>query len=194
MGSIDCLIYSYGDFPLDKIASDRFDYNHDLYLGKSAIRYDILIIRDPFNILASRLKTSSKVLYFLSVNAQNKTMVDLWIDYAKEYLGETNYLKYNKICINYNQWFTDIDYRQQIAEKLQLEFSDTGIYKVAGQGGGSSFEGKQFNGKALSMDVLNRWQKLADNPRYQELFINKKIFEYSEQIFGHIPGTESLIK
>lgn len=38
-------------------------------------------------------------------------MIDLWIDYAKEYLGETNYLKHNKICINYNQWFADVEYQ-----------------------------------------------------------------------------------
>ncbi len=189
----DCLIYSYEDFSLDKIASDKFEHNHDLYLGKSAIRYDILIIRDPFNLLASRLKTSYKVPDFLSVNSQNKTMIDLWIDYVKEYLGETNYLKHNKICINYNQWFTDIEYRRQIAEKLQMEFSDAGIDRVSGQGGGSSFEGKQFDGKATSMDVLNRWQKFCDDPQYKQFF-NQEVFEYSEQIFGNIPGTESLIK
>jgi len=68
-----------------------------------------------------------------------------------------------------------------------------GIDKVAGQGGGSSFEAKSFDVKATSMDVLNRWQKVADNPRYRELFSNQEIFEYSERIFGHIPGIESLI-
>ncbi|MDY7004752.1 MAG: hypothetical protein SWX82_12550 [Cyanobacteriota bacterium] len=120
-------------------------------------------------------------------------MIDLWIDYTKEYLGETNYLKQNKVCINYNQWFADVEYRRQIADKLQMEFSDTGIDKVTSFGGGSSFEGKQFDGKATSMDVLNRWQKVADNPRYRELFNNQKILKYSERIFGHIPGTESLI-
>ncbi|MEM1169856.1 MAG: hypothetical protein AAGJ08_12450 [Cyanobacteria bacterium P01_H01_bin.35] len=189
----DCLIYSYQDFPLDKIASDKFEQNHDLYLGKSAIRYDLLILRDPFNLLASRLKTSSKVSHFLSVNSQNKTMVDLWLDYGKEYLGQTNYLKHNKICINYNQWFADIEYRRQIADKLQMEFSDAGIDQVNSFGGGSSFEGKQFDGKASSMDVLNRWQKVSDNPKYKQFF-NQEVLQYSEKIFGHIPGTESLIK
>ena len=190
----DCLIYSYENFPLDQIASDKFERNHDLYLGKSGIRYDLLIIRDPFNLFASRLKTSDQEPDFLSVNSQNKTMIDLWIDYAKEYLGETNYLKHNKICINYNQWFADVEYRQQIAEKLQMEFSDAGIDRVKSFGGGSSFEGKQFDGKATSMDVLNRWQKVSDNPQYKEFFTNQEVWEYSERIFGHIPGTESLIK
>ncbi|MDJ0556305.1 MAG: hypothetical protein QNJ68_18080, partial [Microcoleaceae cyanobacterium MO_207.B10] len=117
-----------------------------------------------------------------------------WLDYAKEYLGETNYLKHNKICINYNQWFPDVEYRQEIAsEKLQIEFSDAGIDKVTSFGGGSSFKGKQFDGNTTSIDVLNRWQKFADDPQYRELFNNPEISEYSERIFGHIPGTESLI-
>ncbi|MDJ0556303.1 MAG: hypothetical protein QNJ68_18070 [Microcoleaceae cyanobacterium MO_207.B10] len=165
-----------------------------------------LIIRDPFNLFASRLNHRlkleqnnldlGKATYgnnFLSVRSPNQTVADLWINYAKEYLGETNYLKHNKICINYNQWFVDIEYRRNIAEKLQMEFSDVGINKVAGQGSGSSFEGKEFDGKATSMDVLNRWQKFADDPKYRGLFSNPEICEYSERIFGHIPGTESLV-
>ncbi len=201
-----CLIRSYEDYSLQEITNWLFESKHDLYFGKSGTRYDVLIIRDKFNLFASRLKhrlnleknnsNLGKSTYgnnFLSVRSPHKTVGDLWIDYAKEYLGETNYLKHNKICINYNQWFTDIDYRRQIAEKLQVEFSDVGIDKVAGQGGGSSFEGKQLDGTAKSMDVLNRWQKFADISRYRELFSNPKIFEYSERIFGHIPGTESLI-
>ena len=203
----DCLIRSYEDYSLQEITNWLFESKHDLYFGKSGTRYDVLIIRDPFNLFASRLKhrlqrekndlDSAESCYgnnFLFVRSPDQTVSDLWLNYAKEYLGETSYIqKHNKICINYNQWFSDVDYRQQIAEKLQLKFSDTGIDKVAGQGGGSSFEGKNFDGKATSMDVLNRWQKFAYNPRYRELFSNHKIFEYSERILGHIPGTEYLI-
>ncbi|MGB3512502.1 MAG: hypothetical protein WBA93_25355 [Microcoleaceae cyanobacterium] len=201
----DCLIRSYEDYGLPEMTNWIFESKHDLYFGKSATRYDLLIIRDPFNLFASRLNHRFKLEQnnsnlgeatygnnFLSVRSSNQTVADLWVDYAKEYLGETNYLKHNKVCVNYNQWFANVEYRRNIAEKLQMEFSDAGIDKVAGQGGGSSFEGKQFDGKATSMDVLNRWQKVADLPRYRELFSNQEVFEYSERIFGHIPGTESL--
>ncbi|MDY7004753.1 MAG: hypothetical protein SWX82_12555 [Cyanobacteriota bacterium] len=200
----DCFIRNYEDYTLQEITNWIFESKHDLYFGKSGTKYDVLIIRDPFNLFASRLKkrlqmeknnqlTENYKFDFLSVRDPHQTLADLWINYAKEYLGETNYLKHNKICINYNQWFADVEYRRQIADKLQMEFSDTGIDKVTSFGGGSSFEGKQFDGKATSMDVLNRWQKVADNPRYRELFNNQKILKYSERIFGHIPGTESLI-
>ncbi len=37
-----------------------------------------------------------------------------------------------------------------------MEFSDAGIDRVTGFGGSSSFEGKKVDGKATSIDVLNR--------------------------------------
>ena len=37
-----------------------------------------------------------------------------------------------------------------------MEFSDAGIDRVTGFGGSSSFEGKKLDGKATSIDVLNR--------------------------------------
>ena len=130
------MIYSYEDYVVQQVTNDWiFNIKHDLYFGKSASRYDLIIIRDPFNLLASRLQRHKKFLEdpnyqenYLSVSRRNyllarysnKTMVELWIDYAQEYLGETNYLQHNKICINYNQWFADIDYRQEIADKLEM--------------------------------------------------------------------------
>ncbi len=80
----DCLIYSYEDFELEEIASQEFENKHDIYLGKSAVRYDVLILRDPYNFMSSRLKKD-----YMTVRNKNKTLVDLWISYAQEYFGET---------------------------------------------------------------------------------------------------------
>jgi len=133
----DCLLYSYEDYGIQQVTDRGFERKHDLYLGKSEIRYDLLLLRDPFNLLASRLQKN-----YMQVRDPQKTVVDMWIDYAKEYLGETEYLKNNKTCVNYNRWFMDVDYRQQVAEHLKLEFSDAGIDEVKGYGGGSSFAGR----------------------------------------------------
>ncbi len=183
----DCLIYSYEDYPLEYIFSKRFERKHDLYLGKAKQRYDLLIIRDPFNLLASRLKNN-----FLPVKSKKHGFIDLWIDYAKEYLGETNYLKHQKVCVNYNLWTSDRDYRQNIAQKLKIDFSDAGIDKVHSCGGGSSFDGKNLDGKANQMDVGGRWKHFADDPVYLKMINNQELLDYSHQIFGLIPGTESL--
>lgn len=114
----DCLIHSYEDYSFEQIFYSKIEEKHDFYLGKSLEKYDVLILRDPFNLIASRLQ-SGKV----PVRSKNKTMVDIWIDYAKEFVGETQYLKHNKICINYNDWFIHSDYKKQVACHLKLEFS-----------------------------------------------------------------------
>lgn len=183
----ELLIYSYEDYELKKVFNNYFESKHDLYLGKSANRYDLLILRDPFNLFASRLKKN-----YIEVQNPQGNMVDLWLEYAKEYLGETNYLKHNKICLNYNFWVKDIDYRKQISAQLNLDFSDAGINKVSGCGDGSSFEGRSLNGQASKMDVNNRWQHFLEDENYLKLVNNEELLSYSERIFGHIPGTEQL--
>ncbi|MDY6783746.1 MAG: hypothetical protein SW833_14600 [Cyanobacteriota bacterium] len=183
----DCLIYNYEDYALSDVFSEKFEEKHDLYLGKTKTRYDVLVIRDPFNLLASRLKNN-----YMPTKDKNKNCIDLWIDYAKEYLGETQYLRYNKVCVNYNQWTTDIEYRKQIAQQLNLEFSDAGINKVSGCGGGSSFEGRALDGQANQLDIGNRWKHFCEDKVYRKLLDNEQLWLYSEQIFGQISGTEQL--
>lgn len=176
----DCLAYSFEDYELAEVVNNRFADRHDLYFGKSQKKYDVLILRDPYNLMASRLK-SGKV----SVRPTNKTATDLWIAYAKEFLGETQILTNEKVCISYNHWFSDPAYRKVIAQQLQLEFSDAGVDNVATQGGGSSFDGQNLDGKATSMDVLNRWRQFADDPAFQSA-LSEEAIAYSKQIFGDI--------
>jgi hypothetical protein len=183
----DCLIYSYEDHKLQSVFSDRFEAKHDLYLGKSQCRYDVLLLRDPFNLFASRCKSRK-----ISVKTTEQDMMGIWLEYAKEFLGETNHLKHRKICINYNNWFRDREYRRQIADRLDSEFSDAGIDEVSHYGGGSSFNQQELQGQARQMDVLNRWKYFAEDPAYRQLFKNPELFEYSERIFGHLPGTDCL--
>src|SRR5262249_39605200 len=52
----DFLLYSYEDRGLGKIFSDAFEVEHDRWLGESARRFDLLVLRDPWNFLASLLR------------------------------------------------------------------------------------------------------------------------------------------
>ncbi|MGK7950711.1 MAG: hypothetical protein AB4368_18515 [Xenococcaceae cyanobacterium] len=175
----DCLIYSYEDYCLKQITDRQFENKHDLYLGKSKIRYDVLILRDPFNLLASRIKSN-----MLPVKNKYLSLSELWINYAKEFLQETNYLQNNKVCINYNRWVSDKNYRHQIADSLQLNFTDAGFDEVRGYGGGSSFDGRDFHGLASNMDVNNRWKNITDHPKYHQFLANEQLMSYSQKIFG----------
>lgn len=183
----DCLIYSYEDWGLANITQPRFERNRTLYLGNSAQRFEVLILRDPFNLFASRIKQN-----FQATKCKKTSMVALWLEYAKEFVGDTHYLQGNVICINYNRWFADTDYRRSLAARLGLVFSDAGLSEVLSLGAGSSFDGTRLNGQARAMDVTNRWRVYAEEPSFRQIFQNEEIWRYCEQIFGHLPGTEVL--
>ena len=191
----ECLIYNHENYTLESITNHTFEKKHDLYLGKSHTRYDLLILRDPYNLFASILKgqrNQNKFNYIYTHPKNQKTIAELWLDYAKEFLGETNYLKHNRVMVNYNQWFSEQDYRRNISTKLGLDFNDTGFNIVKKYGNGSSFNGTEFDNKVSKMDVLNRWQELIGDDEYRKMF-NKEIIEYSQKIFDHIEGSEDLI-
>ena len=183
----DCLFYSYEDWSLAKIARSRVERNRHRYLGKSAQHYDILILRDPFNLFASRLKKK-----YVPTMSKQISMVALWLEYAKEFIGESHYLNRNLVCINYNRWFADESYRRQLSGQQSFPFSDAGLFEVATEGDGSSFDGTRFSGQARSKEVTNRWRQVLDDPAYRQLFTNEEIWTYSQRIFGEIPGTEAL--
>ncbi len=190
-----CLIYNYENYTFESIINSLLEKKHDLYLGKSQIRYDLLILRDPYNTFASILQgqiNDNNFSYLHTLPKNKKTITELWLDYAKEFLGETNYLQHKKVTINYNQWTTSEQYRNNISEQLGLDFCDAGFDIVKNYGGGSSFQGTDFDQQASKMDVLNRWQKFIDDEEYRKM-LNDEIREYSQKIFGHIEGTEGLI-
>ncbi|MGC9502889.1 hypothetical protein [Baaleninema sp.] len=173
------LVYNHEDCSLPKICHPRFEKNRDLYVGKSNVRQDVLILRDPFNWLASRFKSN-----MLSLRDRQKTLVDLWIEHAREFRGETNYLSSQKVCINYNRWTKNRAYRKHIAERLGLKFCDRGLNQVSGCGGGSSFDGLQHHGNPSKMKVRHRWKQFADDPHYRHLISNPQLWEYTFEIFG----------
>ncbi|MGP1383520.1 MAG: hypothetical protein ACTS2F_08155 [Thainema sp.] len=194
----DCLIYSYEDQEISRVSHPSFEYKHDLYLGKSKVRFDVIIIRDPFNLIASRIKgnivrENARNFDLLKVYSKTINLPEMWLAYAKECLGETNYLNNHKVIIRYNSWFSDESYRQSIAEQMGLDFSDAGFDEVVRAGGiGSSFDGTDFSGKASEMEVLTRWKHLVDNSLFREMISTPGLIDYSEKLFGYIPGTEIL--
>ena len=188
------LIYSYEDQELEKIAHPSFERKHDMYLGKSAARFDVIVMRDPYNLIASRLQAKPRNFSMLEVYSQRYSLPKLWISYAKECLGETNMLKNNKLFINYNKWFQNLSYRQEIANQLNLTFSDDGLNDISESGRGSSFDGEIYTGKASKMDVMNRWKSYTDNSLYRNLLQTDDLQAYSAKLFGHIPGTEIFSK
>jgi hypothetical protein len=182
----DFLIFSHEDSFLRCAFSSHYEEFHDQYVGASRRRIDVLILRDPFNLFASRIRSDQGVV-------SSQVAMRIWRQHAREFLGMSSFMRQEKLVISYNRWFLDIAYRQYIAERIGLSFTDAGIKNVAACGGGSSFDGMKFNGHANQMGVLKRWKHYMGSPEYQTLF-DPATIELSERIFGHIPGTEGIIQ
>lgn len=172
-------------------------------VGRSRCFKNVLIIRDPFNLFASRLGFSNTANR-LPMETNWEYVTGLWKGHAHECLGETTYLGDNLVVIKFNQWFTDRNYRCKIADDLGLTFSDLGFEVVPGVdlpldefarfGCGSSFDNQRFHGRAQQMDVLQRWKRYDKNELYLKFFSDRALVELAERIFGITTGTEILYR
>ena len=180
------LIFSHEDNFLSNACSREFERRHDEFVGPSEHRFDVLILRDPFNLFASRLRS-------MEGQVPIPTAVRIWKQHARQFCGENRRLRATPVLINYNRWFLERDYRRRIAERLGLTFTDAGRRDVADCNGGSSFDGRVYHGDAHRMNVLERWKHYEDDQRFRAIF-DEQMIELSERIFGSIPGTEALWK
>lgn len=181
------LLYSHEDCFLGPLHHKIFRDNHDTWVGKSKNFKDVLILRDPFNLFASRIKSGLIKGHHTHHGARPislHTLKRIYKQHARAFLGENDFLK-NKVAINYNQWSTSSEYRSKIAARLEIPFTDQGFEEVTGVAGGSSFDGVQLSGKASSMKLHSRWESYAEKENFWALF-DEELVELSSRIFGNI--------
>lgn len=187
----ECVMYSVENLTIsrvkDKISGINGVTNH-FDLGLSKKEFDVLILRDPFNMIASNWKHaySKRKQREWDLARRIKVMEDLlfkWEGYALEFLRETTYLK-DPILISFNNWFSNKEYRKEISSKLGLVFSDKVINHVPYFGGSSSFDKKRYDGRAQQMKVLERWKIFKNDKYFRCIFKDQEIWELSNKIFG----------
>jgi hypothetical protein len=189
------LIYNYEDRRLGDAFPSDFLNRKTKWFGARGIAIYFLILRDPFNNFASKYRWAiNGTKWTPPMEWLTDVMPGLWKSYAREFLGLTDLMPTPKVCINYNRWFADKDYRDRLAWQLGLASSGKGLTEVAKWGPntwGDSFDNLEFEGRANEMKVLERWRHFADDRDFQKLFHDRELHELSERIFGVIPGTES---
>ena len=137
----------------------------------------VLILRDPANLFASRVKhydaLSSKKQYI------SPMVTDLWLNHAKRFLKPGDI-----IAVNHQTFLTDEKYRKGIAKKLGAsKFCDCTLDRVDDNGQGSSFDGLDYDGNATEMPVFERWKEYADLQCFRDLFTDE-IKELAVTIYG----------
>ncbi len=153
---------------------------------RKELDYYILILRDPFNCFASQfmMEFNKSGLKVLSVDWRAK--VETWKQHALEFLGDTNIVK-NKLCVNYNEWFSSVSYRAKLSEFFNGNPNDTLLDMIPTEGGGSSFDFRRFNGRARSMTVLERWKQVDPliYSKYRDtLMFDPEIINLARRVFG----------
>lgn len=144
------------------------------YFEKSLGCYDrirnVIILRDPWNLFASRLSCGLKRLQHPANH--------LWVEYAKAFIDKP----YDAEYVNYNEFITNKAYRLALSEKLGGTFDDSSMDEVLGCGGGSSFDKQIYDGRAGEMDVFGRWKVWQAVPGYRKLF-TPEIEELAGKLF-----------
>jgi hypothetical protein len=136
----------------------------------------VLLLRDPFNLWASRIKhyaaLSSKKQFI------SPMVTKLWLNHAKAFVKPEGF-----IPVNHQSFFTDEAYRRTLSESIDGTFSDESLSFVDDNGQGSSFDGLEFDGIAQDMPIFDRWMQYSHLDCFRELF-TKEVCGLSTRIFG----------
>jgi len=180
----EILVCSLENVPLDRARTEALyrEGGAESILGESRRRLNVMILRDAPNTFASVRKGKRRMRKRL------KTFYPVhWADYAREFLGQRQRLPAGTIMISYNRWFSDRDYRHELAGKLGLPTSEEGLNTLSADGGGSSFSGQELRDRARKLNVLERWKHFIEDPVYLGA-LNSEILELSGEIFGDVTG------
>jgi len=148
--------------------------------------HNIVLLRDFKNWLVSFASYRGTIVKRLRRHCR------LWIHYAKEFIGETNYLN-NKITINYNRWYQDGKYRKQLFKLIPCMTNyDANAHRqiplLRGRRPYSKFY-RDINIPVEKLGVLDRWKLI---PKHKTLIQMCKEFpeavKLSKMIFGNIYG------
>lgn len=156
------LVHSYEDSFLGHAFSSAFERNHDRLVGRSARRLDVVVLRDPLNVFASRRALAGRV--------PDATAVRIWKQHARAFLAPSRHLRRETILVPFDRFVASAAFRGMLADRLGLRLRDGSISQVARCGGGSSFDGMRFDGRAERMAVGERWRSALDEPRWRALF------------------------
>lgn len=172
----DLFIYNIEEPSLKKIKEySRVASKYNLPLGETK---NVIIIRDPYNLFASRAKYGRFGERWVGAEA-----IEMWKSFAREYVGETNFIK-EKTFILYDDWYSSLAYRIMANNRLNCfgKLSKE-IGEITKYGKGSSFSKMNIKNHK-NLKVLERWRELARNEEYLKIFEDEELVKLSSKIFG----------
>ena len=172
---------------LERLNHQNLNYKDDI---------KVLLIRDPYNLYASKRQLATKRKKgWAYADKKVHTFARNWKQYAREWLGDTNYLG-DKACISYNRWVEDGVYRRGILKHIGADRWDVPNNKMMtrlpravdgkANGGtklpGSSFDGFKNKDTANEQAVFERWKHYENTHAMKILREDKELAELNDRI------------
>lgn len=131
-------------------------------------------LRDPYNWFSSLHQGMNS----RAIAWRPSSPLDLWKDYARHCLT-------CELWINYNQWFSDPNYRRTLAARFEFQKHRDGEpwQHVPGRGGGSSFDGNRLGSQAQAMAVLERYARFVADASWRAQF-DDEVIALADRLFG----------
>lgn len=144
--------------------------------GASGRVRHLIVVRDPFNWVASRRRIEP------AQELARSALLECWKGHVRECLRRTAVLP-DLLPVDFGRWVGEAGYRRALAEELGLPFDDAGFREVV-QPGLSSFDSESV--AADNSVVLDRWREHAGDPGYRSVF-DAEVIELAEAFFGFNP-------
>lgn len=186
------MILSYEDTGLHELATLPVYRDSNVLLPGARTRR-VLLIRDPWNCFASRLRRIQGLDVAQTDPPKSiqrtpwETVINLWKQYAREFVGDTNDISGDVIRVDYNRWAGSKWYRDALLDRhfgVKVNH-DIGIEHVSEKGGGSSFDRLTMDGRASRMQIFDRWRVYAEQSEYVQLFDNE-VVDLSKKLYPRL--------
>jgi hypothetical protein len=181
----DLLMYNFEDHSLAWLPVRWSPLKRLAWVGRSDRFHRVLVIRDPFNSLASRLRWMDDL-------PGARAAAQRWKEYARAYLeAEAR----GFIAIDYDRWFLSRPYREGIADQFGWPRQKEDSLRHVARFGPNTKADKSFDGlghdeRAQEMKVLERWQAYAEHDGYRSLFRDPELKMLVRRVYGDIPALE----
>lgn len=175
----------------DKKLINVFDVNGlgEFFGENISTIHKVLILRDPFNTIASRLQHEKNNMFLkedlkiINSEQKRKRLIELYKNYLRTALANNDVT-----TIKYNSWLTDVNYRKHICDIFNTPCNDLGMEDVPSWGGGSSF--KNVKTKTTTTD---RWLEFKDDDYFKLVFSDKELLELSLNVFPEFRDNKQLL-
>ena len=139
----------------------------------------VIVLRDFRNWVASCVKMAKR---------DNKPVEEVIShDDIRTYADHLNWYSPvgSMVFVKYNQWFQDTGYREEIATKLDLHFTDAALNQLSIFGEGSSFDGMSYLKTATQMNVTQRYKQMKNDPDYRAIIAeHSNLVKDSDHLLG----------